>query len=70
MNNLHTPISARIVSVLGYNGLPHRYLVQSRFGWLGKDSFGSVERAYVFASQSKAKSHFLNLFPTSMIASA
>ena len=54
---------AKIHNVRGYNGLPDQLLVVSRYGYLGKDSFTTLEKAIVFKTKEKAIEELKKLYP-------
>lgn len=60
----HPPVNAKIVRVHGHDGLPARYLVESKYGWLGADSFAlKLEHARIFATVQSAIDEFKRQFP-------
>lgn len=53
----------KVIKLGGYDGLPGRFMVESKHGWLGKDSFTTLDKARVFATEEAAIAEARRLYP-------
>lgn len=53
----------KIHNVRGHDGLPDQFIVQSRYGWLGKDGYvHNLEKATIFRTIADAQAELERLF--------
>lgn len=58
---------AKINGIFGYDGLPLRFLVQSQYGYLGANSFTTLDRATIFQSRKSARITLAKLYPDAIL---